>query len=163
MPFLDLDTGQTLEYRHLRCSPKYQHIWNQSYCNKLGRLCQGIGKDPSDKHACVDGANIFIIVDYSEIPVARHKEVTYTNVVCEYKPHKKDPNRTCITFGGNNICYPGDVGMPTGSLELAKLVINSVLSCHNAHFASFKTSNFYLNTPLDRYGYYEYVRSCTPV
>ena len=43
--------------------------------------------------------------------------------------------------------------MPTGSLELSKLWFNSVISRCNAPFASFGISNFYLNTPLDRYEY----------
>ena len=58
-------------------------------------------------------------------------------VVCEVKPHKKDPNQTRITVDGSQICYPGDVGTPTGSLDLVKLIINSVLSCCNAHFVCF--------------------------
>ena len=48
-------------------------------------------------------------------------------VVCEVKPHKEDPNRTRINVAGSQICYPRDVGTPTGSLNLVKLIINSVL------------------------------------
>ena len=58
-------------------------------------------------------------------------------VVCEVKPHKEDTNRTLITVEGSQICYPGDVGTPTGSLDLVKLIINSVLSRRNARFVSF--------------------------
>ena len=82
-------------------------------------------------------------------------DVTYTRVVCEVRPTKEDPNRTRITIGGNRICYPGDTGTKTGSLELVKLLLNSVLSRPNGKFASFDISNFYLGTPLDRP---EYVR-----
>ena len=76
-------------------------------------------------------------------------------VVCEVKPHKEDPNRTSITIAGSQIRYPGDVGTPTGSLDLVKLIINSVLSRHNARFVSFDLKNFYLQTLMDRS---EYVR-----
>ena len=55
-----------------------------------------------------------------------------------------------ITIGGNRICYPGDVGTPTASLELFKILINSVLSRKGAHFVCFDIKNFYLGTPLDR-------------
>ena len=55
-------------------------------------------------------------------------------VVCKVKPHKEDPNRTRITVAGSQICYLGDVGTPTGSLNLVELIINIVLSCRNAHF-----------------------------
>ena len=70
-------------------------------------------------------------------------------------PEKSDPNRTCITIGGNHITFPGDAGTPTASLELAKLVFNSILSRTGAKFTTFDICNFYLQTPLDRP---EYVR-----
>ena len=76
-------------------------------------------------------------------------------VVCEVKPHKEDLNRTRITVAGSQIFYPGDVGTPTGSLDLVKLIINSVLSRRNARFVSFDLKNFYLQTPMERS---EYVR-----
>ena len=38
---------------------------------------------------------------------------------------------------------------PTASLELVKLIINSVLSCPGANFYSFDVKNFYLGTPMD--------------
>ena len=70
-------------------------------------------------------------------------------VVFEVRPQKEDPNRTQITIGGNRIYYPGDVGTPTTSLELFKILINSVLYRKGAHFVCFDTKNFYLGTPLD--------------
>jgi hypothetical protein len=48
--------------------------------------------------------------------------------VCGVHPDKDDPNCTQITIGGNRICYPGNVGTNTASLELLKLLLNSVLS-----------------------------------
>ena len=76
-------------------------------------------------------------------------------VVCKVKPHKEDPNRTRITVAGGQICYPGDVGTSTESLDLVRLIINSVLSRRNARFVSFGLKNFYLQTPMERS---EYVR-----
>ena len=57
-------------------------------------------------------------------------------VVCKVKPHKEDPNRMRITIAGSQIFYPGDVGTPTGSLDLVKLIINSVLLRRNVRFFS---------------------------
>ena len=54
-----------------------------------------------------------------------------------------------IIIMGNQICYPGDMGTNTSSLELVKLVINIVLSLQGAKFACFDVANFYLGTPLD--------------
>jgi hypothetical protein len=69
-------------------------------------------------------------------------------IVCEVCPEKDDPNRTQITIGGNRICYPGDVGTNTASLELLKLLLNSVLSWKGARFSSINLKNFYLDTPM---------------
>ena len=42
---------------------------------------------------------------------------------------KDDPDHTRIIIGGNCIGYPGDVGTNTTSLELFKLLLNSVIYC----------------------------------
>ena len=44
MPVLNETSGQSLQYRQLCKHPKFAHIWNTSYANELGRLCQGIGQ-----------------------------------------------------------------------------------------------------------------------
>ena len=54
--------------------------------------------------------------------------------LCEVRPGKKDPNRTRITICGTNVCYPGDVGTNTASLEIFKLMINSILSRAGAKY-----------------------------
>ena len=162
LPVLDHDTGKTLEHRQLRRHPKYKEIWDTSYANELGRLCQGIGSKPSSAnpaasppHQRVEGTDTFRPIQHAEIPPERRHDVTYTRVVCEVRPQKAEPNRTCITIGGNRICYPGDCGTKTGSIELVKTLLNSTVSRKGARFACFDISNFYLGTPLDRP---EYVR-----
>ena len=152
---LDQGTGMSLEYRQLRKHPRLGSIWNKSYANELGRLCQGIGSNQEGDGKRVEGTDTFYVVDYEDIPADRRKEITYTKVVCKVRPDKNDPNRTRLTIGGNRICYPGDVGTKTAPLELVKLMINSVLSRKNAKFCTFDIANFYLGTPLDRP---EYVR-----
>ena len=77
-------------------------------------------------------------------------EICYTSVVCEVRPGKKDPNRTRITISDTNVCYPGDVGIITASLELFNLVIDSILSRTGAKYVCFDIENFYLSTPLGR-------------
>ena len=52
-----------------------------------------------------------------------------------------------ITVAGYNFCVPGNVGTPTASLDLVKLIINSVLSRLGAKFVCFNAANFYLQTP----------------
>ncbi len=132
----------------------YQNI--KSYSNEMGRLCQGVGKgSKGPKNQRVAGTDTFRVIKLGDIPKERRKEICHTRVVCEYRPTKDDPHRTRITVAGTNVNYPGDVATPTGSLELVKLMINSVLSRPGAKFACFDVKNFYLDTPMDRP---EYVR-----
>ncbi len=69
-------------------------------------------------------------------------------VVCEVRPEKDNPNRTRITIGGSRICFPGDVGTNTASLELFKVLLNSVLSRKGARFSTINLKNFNLDTPM---------------
>ena len=150
MTVLNKTSGQSLQYRQLRKHPKFAHIWNTSYANKLGRLCQGIGKGPKGpKHQCVEGTNTFRLIKFVGIPQDRQNEICHSMVVCEVKRHKEDPNCTCITVTVSQICYPRDVGTPTSSLDLVKPIINSVLSRRNTRFVSFDLKNVYLQTPLE--------------
>jgi hypothetical protein len=55
--------------------------------------------------------------------------------------------------GGNLVDYPGNVSTPTTDMLTAKLLFNSVLSTLKAKFSCFNISNFYLNTPMERYEY----------
>jgi hypothetical protein len=100
--------------------------------------------------------NTLFPILYDKIPSDHRREITNSKVVCKVRPEKgDDTDRTCITIGGNNIAYPRDVGTPTGSIELVKLLVNSVLSQCNVRLATMDLKNFYLNTPLNRP---EYVR-----
>jgi hypothetical protein len=78
-------------------------------------------------------------------------EITYySKVVCKVQPEKGNTtDQTHITIGSNNIAYPRDDGTPPGSIELVKILINSVLSQHNTWLATMDLKDFYLNTPLD--------------
>ena len=126
-------------------------MWVTSYADELGHLCQGVGQHPTCPcQQRVEGTDTFRPIWHADILAARHHEVTYTKVVCEVRPQKEDPNCTRIIIGGNRICYPGDTGTKTGSLEVVKLLFNSVLSRPGAKFACFDIKNFYLGTPLDQ-------------
>jgi hypothetical protein len=147
--------GNFLEWHQLRTHPTLSVTWNTSYANKLGHLCQGISTGPN-KGKRVKGTNTLFSIPYTKIPSDRRREITYSQVVCKVRPEKGgNANCTRITIGRNNITYPGDEGIPTGSIELVKLLVNSVLSKRNARLATMDLKNFYLNTPLDRP---EYVR-----
>ena len=56
---------------------------------------------------------------------------------------------------GNQVVYAGNVGTKTASLDLCKIVMNSVLSRKGAKFITYDIRNYYLATPLD---YPEYIK-----
>ena len=156
-PVIDQDTGDSLEYRHLKHHPKLSATWLQSYSNEMGRLCQGVGKgEQGPNKQRVKGTDTFRVTKYEDIPHDRRRDIAHVRVVCEVRPQKEDPNRTRITVAGGNIKCDFDIGTPTASLDLVKLMINSVLSRPGAKFACFDAGNFYLQTPeMERK---EYVR-----
>ena len=124
---LEQETGKQINYEQLRKHPRLQETWNKSFSNEMGRLCQGFGKGPDGKGKRIAGKNKFFVIKFEDIPKDRLNKICYTSVVCEVRPGKKDPNITRIKICGTNVCYPGDVGTNTASLEFFKLMINSVL------------------------------------
>jgi hypothetical protein len=133
---LDKESNQLLEHCQLQQDPRYEEVWDQSYSDKLGRLCQGIITSDKAGGKWVAGTNTFHLTRYSVIPHHKHKESIYTKVVCEIQEGKDDKNCTRITVGGNLIFYPGDAGTNTISLELIKLMLNSVILCKRAQFST---------------------------
>ncbi len=125
---LDPTTSNMLEHCQLRRDPWYKTTWDTLYANELGRLCQGIGSGEAPSSKRVAGTNTFFCINYHNIPSHKRKELCHIMVVCEVQPDKHAPNCTRIIIGGNRICYPGNVGTNTASLELLKLLLNSVLS-----------------------------------
>ena len=101
---LDGDTGELLEYRHLMKNPKYKEIWGNLFGNKVGRLAQGmLGRISKEK-----ATNTVFFVKQNEIPSKRRKDVTYAQIVCNYRDQKKEKERTPITMGGDRTNYPFD-------------------------------------------------------
>ncbi len=92
---------------------------------------------------------IIAFMSKQEIPQARCKDITYRQIICVYCSEKKEPDRTCITMGGNLINYPEDCGTPTADLLAVKLMFNSIISTPNAKFMTIDIKNFNLMTPMD--------------
>jgi hypothetical protein len=128
--------------------------WDTLYANKLGCHCQGIGMGPTSTQR-IAGTNTFFLVDYHDILSHKCKEICHTMVVCKVCSEKVDLDCTHITTGGNRICYPGNIGTNTASIELIKLILNSVLSRKGDRLSTIDLKNFYLVTPMPdpEYGY----------
>ena len=116
----------------------------------MGRLCQGVVTGTNGIGKRVEGTNKFFVVKFEDIPKDRLSEICYTSVVCEVQLGKKDPNQTRITICGTNVCHLGDVVTNIASLELFKLIINSVISGAGAKYVCFDIETFYFSTPLGR-------------
>ena len=101
----------------------------------------------------MEGTNTLFFIEKNEVPSDRFKDVTRDRIVCNMRPEKEDPNRARATVMGNMINHPGDNSTPTADLLTVKTLLNSVVSTPGAKFMTIDTSNFYLNTPLDRYEY----------
>ena len=93
---LNDNNGSQLEYRHLIQNPTTKSIWENSFCNELGRLSQGYGDS-------IKGTNTMFFIPYSNVPLERRKDVTYGRIVVDYRPHKEETHRTRLTVGGNLI------------------------------------------------------------
>ena len=116
----------------------------------MGRLCQGVGTGKNGLGKRVEGTDNFYVIKFEDISKDWLNKICYNSEVCEVRPVKKDPNRTQIKIRGTNVCNPGDVGTNTASLELFKLMINSILSQAGAKYMCFDIENFYLSTALGR-------------
>ena len=113
--------------------------------NELGRLTQG--------NDMVNGTNTMFFIPYEDIPHDRKRDITYARIVVDYRPQKREKERTRITVGGNLIHYPENVSTKTAEVTTAKILINSTISTPKAKFCVFDIGNFYLSTPMQQYEY----------
>ena len=82
VPVLDTETGEYLAQRHLHHHTKYKNIWEESYCNELECLCQGVGKcNKGPKKNRVAGTEKFCIIRYEAVPVDKRRKATYKKVM----------------------------------------------------------------------------------
>ena len=88
--------------------------------------------------------------------------VTYGQIVINHRPQKEDPNRVCITVGGNLINYPFELTRGTTDMVSSKLLWNSTVSTKGACFGGANIKNMYLDTPLNRYEYMKMPLSLFP-
>ncbi len=137
---LNDETGNLLEYHHLLKHPKYKDIWSKSFETGIRRI------------ATTTKTIAFMLKDM--IPQNRRKDITYGQIVCDYRSEKKDPYCTRIMMGGNLINYPNDCGTPTADLLTVKIMFNSVISTPNPKFMTINIKDFNLMTPMDQYKYF---------
>jgi hypothetical protein len=141
-------TGETIDkYKRLANDPVMKEIWTTAFGKELGGLTQG------DNKTGAAGTNTVFFMDHNEIKnIPSDCNVTYAQVVVDYRPQKEDPNRVHITVGGNLINYPGELTTRTADLVTSKISWNSVISTENARYITADLKLFYLFLPHCSYG-----------
>ncbi len=131
--------------------PLLKDLWTKAMSKELHQLAQGCP-------GITKGTNTIFSLSHAEIlSIPKDRTVTYGRIVIDHRPQKKkeDPNRVCITVGGNLIKYPFELTTRTADMLLLKIMWNSITSTPDALFAGANIKNMYLETPLD---WYEYMR-----
>jgi hypothetical protein len=145
-------TGKEMEYSALMKDPRLHPIWTQGFGNECGRLFQGTRDIP--------GTDTCFFTTLKNIPHDRN--ITYGKIVCNYKPHKKEQECVRLTVGGDRLDYSGDIATSTADITTFKILINSTLYTKDATMMMMDIKNYYLGTPLPRFGYMKMLLSCFP-
>jgi hypothetical protein len=78
---INQDTGDSLEYCHLKQDEATFPVWNKASSNEFGRLDQGIG-------GIIEGSNTIFFIPRQSVP--KGKIVTYGRFVVEIRPNKTE-------------------------------------------------------------------------
>ena len=105
--------------------------------------------------SCITGTGTIFFIKKEDVPAIR--KLSYTNYVCNIRPHKTKTNLVHMTAGVERLDYPGDARSPAIYILNAKLYINSTISdAHKgARYLGINIKNFYLGTPMQ---YFQYIR-----
>jgi hypothetical protein len=136
-------TGKEMEYTALMKDPRLQPLWKRGFGNECGHLFQGIQDIP--------GTDTCFFIKLTNIP--KDRKITYSKIVCDYKPHKKEKERVQLTVGGDRLDYSGNVATSTADITTFKILINSTLSTEDAAMMMMDIKNYYIGTPLPRFEY----------
>ena len=111
------ETGKSQEYSHLIKGPS-KPKWTRAMENNIGRLFQGI--------RYIKGTETCFFIHRHKVP--QESIVTYSRIVCDIIPQKKETHKVRLAVGGNKLTYDSPVSTPTANLTTSKLHWNSVLS-----------------------------------
>jgi hypothetical protein len=136
-------TKETItHYRKLIKDPLLKDLWIKAMSKELhclAQVCPSVTK----------GTNTICYLSHADIcKIPQDKTVTYAHTVIDHCPQKEDPNRVCITVGGNLINYPFELTTRTADMVSSKILWNSVISTKDARFAGTNNKNMYLNEEI---------------
>jgi hypothetical protein len=131
------------QYKKLQHDPDLKHHWVLAMSKEVHRLTQG-------KEGVTKATNTIFFLSHKEIQcIPTICTVTYACIVLDHRPQKEDPNRICITVGGNLINYPFELTTLTTDMVSLKLLWNSTISTKGARFAGADIKNMYFQMPLN--------------
>ena len=138
VPVIHPTKGEIItKYAKLTKDPELGETWKTGFGKEWGSLDQG------NDRTGAKGTNTFIVFKPLQIPlIPKDRTITYTNIVCNYRPQKEDPNRVRITAGGNLIDYPGEHTTRTANITTSKMLWNSVLSTKGEKYMCLDIKNF---------------------
>jgi hypothetical protein len=123
-------TKQTItQYKKIQHNPDLKHLWVPALSKEVYCLAQG-------KEDITKNTSTIFFLSHKEIwCIPTNRTVTYDCIVIDHCPQKEDPNRICITVGGNLINYLFKLTTCTTDMVSLKLHWNSTISTKGAHFA----------------------------
>jgi hypothetical protein len=132
-------TEETItKYTKLMDDPALKGLWVPAMSKELHCLAQG-------KEGVMVGTNTIFYLTHDEIRcILKYCSVTYARIVINHRPQKDNPNKVCITVGGNLIDYPYDLTLRTANIVSTKIMWNSVISTLGAKFGGADIKNMYL-------------------
>ena len=94
-------TGEIIsKYTTLQKVPEMKEVWTTGFGKEFGSLAQG------DNNTGSNGTNSIFFIDPSKVKnIPKDSTIAYGRIVIDYRAQKNDPNRVCITSGGNFITY----------------------------------------------------------
>jgi hypothetical protein len=141
-----------MECSALMKDPRLQPLCTRGFGNEYGCLFQGIRDIP--------GTDTCFFIELKNIP--KDRKITYGKIVCDYKPHNQEKERVRLTVGGDILDYSGDIATSTVDITTFKILINSTLSTEDAAMMMMDIKNYYIGTPLPRFGYMKMLLSRFP-
>ena len=125
----------------MKCPEKLK--WSKGISNEIGRLFQGIGD--------IQGTNNCFFVQRHK--VTQGAKVTYSYIVYDTCPQKKETHLVQLTVGGYKLNFDGPFSTPIENLTTSKLHWNSIISTPGAKYLVVDINNFYLNNLMSKHEY----------
>ena len=89
-------------------------------------------------------------------------KVTYSNIVCNIHPQKKDKHIVRLTVGIYKLIFDKPVSAPTSNLTASKIHWNSFILTLGAKYLVIDANNFDLNNLASKHEYYKIALSLIP-